>query len=879
MFFSDALVRVERFVRVRQPFEFAELARVAVLTNVETVDARSGGDTRTNRRNRADRDAFRVVHLTNFFVAEVRAVAVDPSEETFAGFAFDLNAVVFAARRVVEEAADRRVSRVRREGFQVVRVVRAVGFDDEETGDVLRNVAFVARFRAAPRGVAADERHVRFVERADVVRTVVNPTPPTFGRRTPGHVDRLIRFAFRVAVALNAVLFDDRVLNEAFVTDRFFRTPRRRNRFDRRFRRGDTGLRAFLREVLLRRHRGFVATGATAFFARHHVRERAHNVNRATFGVEHFKEERFAGGNFETDGAVFFDRNRADDAFDAFGLEDRNGRAVVLDGFIPSGVRFRVHLDDADRFPVFLEFRELFRAFENVVAVEDARRRFFARTDLRPFDDVRFDRVEAFAVDDRHRVVSVVLAAVDEFLVAVNVHQVQTEEPVVVRAAVEVAAFASADEEDFFAERIRSFVGVNFTRLVIIDLCGRVLRPVADFGPSDFAGNAVEAFRVVQTFGRVDDPDRAVEPSVVAETGEHDFVAARDGAGFGEDVRPSRLVAVEGLLVRAVRVHRPEGLDAPEGFVRVFPTGEDDATVFEHARKVFRFAVGRDDVNVLAVGVAARNGEGVRHRHAADVGVLTARAERNFTVRRVNRVEVVVVAERQLFQVGAVDIDFVEVERLFAFRLEAEEELRAVVGDVRAPEAAFFTLQDVENFAARVQPDDQHAPARFRHKAVAVARFVAPLVGGVALFPFRVRVVDQDDLFEVDQRVFERDIAFDFANGEIKFFGRFFGFFGGVDLLFEFGERGEVGGKVDFVFIVGDDTVGDGASVSDFELGLFKGRLVVALEQPFGFQLLHPFRRNIGGKTDGRGQGEQQSKQRLLHSVFLSGKAGNPSRI
>ena len=586
-------------------------------------------------------------------------------------------------------------------------------------------------------------------------------------------------------MALNAVLVDNRILNEPLIADRLFDAPARRNEVRRRLRNRRSDLRAVRRDVRLRIELRFVAARAPAAFARHDVRERAHNVNRAHVLVEHFKEERLARRNFEVHRPVRFDRDDSENALDAFRLEDGDRGAVVLDRLVPRRVRFRVHLNDADVFAVLLEFGVLFRAFEDVVAVQFAHRELLIFADLGPLNDVRADRIKIFAVHNRGRVIRVVLAAVDEFLIPIDVHEIETEEPAVVVAAVEVAPFARAHEEVFFAERVGRLIRENLTGLVIVDFRFRIGRTVPDFRPRDFARYAVEPVGIVQTGGRVDNANRAVKPRMVADGREHDLGAVRNGARFGEHVGPRRLVPVERLLVRAVRIHRPERLNAPERLVGVFPARKDNAPVVHHGGQVFRFAVRRDDVNIFAVGIAARNRERVRHGHAADVAVLAAGAERNFAVGRIDRIEVVVVAERELLKAGAVKIAFVKVERLVALRFKREEELFAVVGDFRAPEGAFVVFEDVDDFAAGIEPDDEHAPARLRHKAVPMARFVAPFVGRVARLAFRVRIVDEDDLVERNERVLKGNVALDFADFQIELFGEFGRFVRGVDLLFE----------------------------------------------------------------------------------------------
>ena len=155
-----------------------------------------------------------------------------------------------------------------------------------------------------------------------------------------------------------------------------------------------------------------------------------------------------------------------------------------------------------------------------------------------------------------------------------------------------------------------------------------------------------------------------------------------------------------------------------------------------------------------------------------------------------------------------------------------------------------MSFEHVDDFAARVEPDDQHLSARLRHEAVSVARFVAPFVRRVPRLPVRIRVVDQNDLVEGNERVFEHDLALDLADFKVKLFGEFGRFGRGVDLLLEFVELCEVFVELRRVVEVAN-AVGEVAGVADFLFRLLKGRLVVALEKPFRLELFHTLRGNL----------------------------------
>ena len=70
-----------------------------------------------------------------------------------------------------------------------------------------------------------------------------------------------------------------------------------------------------------------------------------------------------------------------------------------------------------------------------------------------------------------------------------------------------------------------------------------------------------------------------------------------------------------------------------------------------------------------------------------------------------------------------------------------------------------------------MKTDDQHTPAGLRHETVAMPRFVPPFVGRVARLAFRIRIVDEDDLIEGNERVLERNFAFNFPDRELELLG------------------------------------------------------------------------------------------------------------
>ena len=216
------------------------------------------------------------------------------------------------------------------------------------------------------------------------------------------------------------------------------------------------------------------------------------------------------------------------------------------------------------------------------------------------------------------------------------------------------------------------------------------------------------------------------------------------------------------------------------------------------------------------------------------------------TVRRVNRVEVVVVALGQLTAVGSVNVDFVQVERSFSQRTIAEKNFFAVERQVWTPERAVHrfvvdgnVFENVLFDFQRVQTDNEQFAAVNRHVTVAVTSFVSPFVGGVARLSFRIRVGNHQNGIEVNQRVGEHDVSFDFTDFKIQSLEILIGV--GVELFLKVVQLSDFVGQVDVVVHVGDafrrffsplDFVGDFASVEG----------VVRLEGPVVKNLLLRFR-------------------------------------
>ena len=137
--------------------------------------------------------------------------------------------------------------------------------------------------------------------------------------------------------------------------------------------------------------------------------------------------------------------------------------------------------------------------------------------------------------------------------------------------------------------------------------------------------------------------------------------------------------------------------------IDVFPAHVEDAAVGQHPGRVVVVVVAGEHADVLAVAVAA-----VERRHASvpavDEPPASRRAEDDAAVGAVGRLDVVVGPVGQLHEPAAVDIDFVEVERVGSAGPVGEEDLLAVVVHLRIADAALGIVEKHLHLAgAKVQ--------------------------------------------------------------------------------------------------------------------------------------------------------------------------------
>ena len=165
--------------------------------------------------------------------------------------------------------------------------------------------------------------------------------------------------------------------------------------------------------------------------------------------------------------------------------------------------------------------------------------------------------------------------------------------------------------------------------------------------------------------------------------------------------------------------------------------------------------------------------------------------EQDVAVGQVDRVEVVEDAVCKLHQAGAVGMDFVEMKCLFIVRLVAENDFRAVGGEIRPPKRTVqrWLRHELPNLAVRGQPVEDHdLSARHGHIAQAVAGLVRPLGA------LRIGHIHEQHLVEVEHGVLQHHDPLHRADLEVKVL--VFGFPRG-GLFLQRGEPGKLRGKID----------------------------------------------------------------------------------
>ena len=173
------------------------------------------------------------------------------------------------------------------------------------------------------------------------------------------------------------------------------------------------------------------------------------------------------------------------------------------------------------------------------------------------------------------------------------------------------------------------------------------------------------------------------------------------GMGLASSITmPGMHVAVEDRLPGSVRVHGPEVVELHLAAIDIFPTHVEDAAIRQHPRGIIVLAAIGDPPNIAAVAVAA-----MEHAHLSHPAVYPAAAargdENDPAVGQVGRLVVVELARRDLPQAGAVDVDFVEMVIIRAALAVSEQDLLAVVMDLRIADRSAVGVQKTVILALR----------------------------------------------------------------------------------------------------------------------------------------------------------------------------------
>ena len=209
---------------------------------------------------------------------------------------------------------------------------------------------------------------------------------------------------------------------------------------------------------------------------------------------------------------------------------------------------------------------------------------------------------------------------------------------------------------------------------------------LAHFRPGNFLGHLLDAVRVVQPLGNVENRDRAHVQAVMRHGVEHHQLRAGDLAGLSAMIRPGAVVAPVSGLRGPVGPHRPQALNVLHALVDIFPAGVKHAAVVKERGGILGLGARAEDVNVAAVGTAAGNHRRHRPRRALRVVVGPRGTEQKAAVGQIDRIEVVVQAPRDLAETRAIDVDLVQMVGPLVIQLHGEHHPPGVERQVRAEE-------------------------------------------------------------------------------------------------------------------------------------------------------------------------------------------------
>ena len=168
---------------------------------------------------------------------------------------------------------------------------------------------------------------------------------------------------------------------------------------------------------------GLVTAQTAALLAWHHVDEAPHGVQRALLFIEQLEVQRHTRRRTERNRAVLLHGHCADQTFHAFRLDRRDDRAGGdVGALVPISVSLGVYAEDAQELRLAAQFRG--RALIDTAGEDHAVRRVFAFRECWPRNAVLDDRRLRPRLE-RHGVQHLVRAFVDQFAVALHVHQVK----------------------------------------------------------------------------------------------------------------------------------------------------------------------------------------------------------------------------------------------------------------------------------------------------------------------------------------------------------------------------------------------------------------------------------------------------------------------
>ena len=459
--------------------------------------------------------------------------------------------------------------------------------------------------------------------------------------------------------------------------------------------------------VLRRLGAMLVAADATDDFAGAHAAPALHPLHGKIVLVQRLEEDLPVRGNLEGSGTVGLHGHGAKHALQREGAKPRHeiGTAAEVHWL---GQRF----EDEELLDVAALHAGEIAAIVNVSHHHAARRLGRMRA--------RLEDALAFARHDRARLVDVAFAGVlvDRFHRAAAVHE---DNLVVARG-----------DDAVLGEGPRVAHGFAF-----VDRDG-------------------EGF-VIRAAIRGDNRDRArvLVDAVAGREGRDDLARAGDGLGVEHDDVRVHVPEID-RGAGAVGIHRPKAVILDLAAIHVFPAHVKQPAIGQRPGRVVVLGVGRDHLDVAAVGSAAVDHADLSH--PAIYPAFAARGDkRDVAVGEVGWLVVVELAGSKLLQAGTVRADLVEVVEVRAGFAVGEQNLSRVVMDLRITDGAALRVEQRGALAGTNVPFAELARVGF---AVAGVGFLVLVLAVIADVRVPVRIVvaragAEDEVFHVSQRASE----------------------------------------------------------------------------------------------------------------------------